>query len=496
MEEDKRRKKNKKKKTKQSKAVVDGVVGAEESSTRDQDLVNNGKDEHSQLSEDTDEQSTIMDSNRRLPNGKECVFIQTVQGDARNQQEIGREAISEEIVRKLRNENDMLTQKEVISEETIRKLKEENDVLIQKEPILAQAISEETIRNLKEENFMRIQKEVMLEEAINKLRTENDLLAKEQDTLKTRIAQLQSENDSLLQIKAGLEEKTNQLLNDKSVLSLKGESLMERINDLEREMGFSFERKKSTKEIVSHLNDDISRLQLQVAELEECRNNLSLENQQLKENLSGLQTKIWNLEKGGPSFSLDASAKDYASENEDLKSQVEAAQMLVEKLVAENAELFEKVNELYVERDRPSAAVELPGASGADDGLDKSAKPNTVAITVPESEENVTMSVREVNPSGEDPVGDNIDTVNAGHVGGVISSSSLASEDSGVIVQIPLDDNDVRSPGLQAAQNVERDEVPLTDAPLIGAPFRLMSFVAKYVSGADLVNQGPPNTNR
>lgn len=30
-------------------------------------------------------------------------------------------------------------------------------------------------------------------------------------------------------------------------------------------------------------------------------------------------------------------------------------------------------------------------------------------------------------------------------------------------------------------------EVPFTDAPLIGAPFRLISFIAKYVSGADLV---------
>lgn len=32
-------------------------------------------------------------------------------------------------------------------------------------------------------------------------------------------------------------------------------------------------------------------------------------------------------------------------------------------------------------------------------------------------------------------------------------------------------------------------EVPFTDAPLIGAPFRLISFMAKYVSGADLVKR-------
>jgi len=36
--------------------------------------------------------------------------------------------------------------------------------------------------------------------------------------------------------------------------------------------------------------------------------------------------------------------QDHASENEELKSQIEEAYMLVEKLMAENAELVEKVN--------------------------------------------------------------------------------------------------------------------------------------------------------
>nr|CAB3500917.1 unnamed protein product [Digitaria exilis] len=58
------------------------------------------------------------------------------------------------------------------------------------------------------------------------------------------------------------------------------------------------------------------------------------------------------------------------------------------------------------------------------------------------------------------------------------------------IVPVPLDDiqiheDDPRQPGA----DVEIDEVPFSDAPIIGAPFRLISFVARYVSGADLVNQ-------
>jgi hypothetical protein len=40
-----------------------------------------------------------------------------------------------------------------------------------------------------------------------------------------------------------------------------------------------------------------------------------------------------------------------------------------------------------------------------------------------------------------------------------------------------------------ACSNERTEAVPLSDAPLIGAPFRLFSFMAKYVAGSDLVNQ-------
>jgi uncharacterized protein YlxW (UPF0749 family) len=47
----------------------------------------------------------------------------------------------------------------------------------------------------------------------------------------------------------------------------------------------------------------------QVAELEESKNNLLLENQQLRENMSGLHSTIQNLENSISSASQDASAK-------------------------------------------------------------------------------------------------------------------------------------------------------------------------------------------
>lgn len=73
MEEDKRKKKNRKKKNKQNKAVEDGVAGVEGTASTNQHLVNNGKDEHSQLSEIPDEQNADVDLNGQSPNGKECV---------------------------------------------------------------------------------------------------------------------------------------------------------------------------------------------------------------------------------------------------------------------------------------------------------------------------------------------------------------------------------------------------------------------------------------
>lgn len=61
---------------------------------------------------------------------------------------------------------------------------------------------------------------------------------------------------------------------------------------------------------------------------------------------------------------------------------------------------------------------------------------------------------------------------------------------SSEIVPVPLDDILIHEDDPQTlGPDVETEEVPFTDAPIVGAPFRLISFVARYVSGADLVNQ-------
>lgn len=57
------------------------------------------------------------------------------------------------------------------------------------------------------------------------------------------------------------------------------------------------------------------------------------------------------------------------------------------------------------------------------------------------------------------------------------------------IMPVPLDDIQIHEDDLQPRGLDETAEVPFTDAPIVGAPFRLISFVARYVSGADLVDQ-------
>ncbi|KAL5218725.1 hypothetical protein ABZP36_019409 [Zizania latifolia] len=58
------------------------------------------------------------------------------------------------------------------------------------------------------------------------------------------------------------------------------------------------------------------------------------------------------------------------------------------------------------------------------------------------------------------------------------------------IVPVPLDDIQIHEDAPQPpVADDEADEVPFSDAPIVGAPFRLISFVARYVSGADLVDQ-------
>lgn len=135
------------------------------------------------------------------------------------------------------------------------------------------------------------------------------------------------------------------------------------------------------------------------------------------------------------------------------------------------------MNELCIKLDRQGAAAGLSSATGSDLVVGNYELAN-VADPLSESSENISVLGHKLGSIEVEPAP-------------ILPYSSGA--DSGEIVQIPLDDNEVRDLELQAVESDEKDAVPLSDAPLIGAPFRFMSFVAKYVSGADLVDKNALN---
>lgn len=150
-----------------------------------------------------------------------------------------------------------------------------------------------------------------------------------------------------------------------------------------------------------------------------------------------------------------------------------------------------QVNELYVELDRRSPTAGLPSATVSDQMVEiaETARFDDFLL---ESNENLSVTGKklesgEIVPIQVETIGGDTDNVDVEQA--PVNLSSFASEVPGEIVQISLDENEIRDLGIQAANNDENTVVEFSDAPLIGAPFRLISFVAKYVSGADLIDK-------
>ncbi|XP_050114646.1 E3 ubiquitin-protein ligase BRE1-like isoform X2 [Malus sylvestris] len=367
-------------------------------------------------------------------------------------------------------------------EETIKQLQIEKDVYIQKEATL-----KDTVKQLRNENASRIQKEATLHDTIKQMRDETDSHTQKEAGLQMENEHLQSEKVLWLQKEVGLEDKIGRLVDEKGTLHLEKTSLQEKFKHLEGDRETWTLKEDSFKGTLATLNDDIARLRAQVSELEQSRNNLVQENQQLMENISSLQLQIKNLESVYSTPASDKLAK--ASEHEELNSQVEAACSLVEKLVAENAELVEKVNELYGELDRRSLTVELASTTESNTPV---VPPETASVIDP-----VSLSTEDMSTSDEKLDSPKVVPIKQEmHSNGNMDSEHDAlvpelpvSDEVSEIVQIPLDENEVRNLEV-SLENDKNAGVPLVVAPLIGAPFRLMSYVARYVSGADLVNKG------
>ncbi|KAJ6922671.1 protein hook [Populus alba x Populus x berolinensis] len=494
MEEEKKKKRNKKKKSKQNNHTNNNKAPEDDVSVGAATNNNSNGQNHGNVN---DNQVIEVSSNGDVVDAEDFNgHYDKPKGTAPHSPWLKRETALQETIKHLQNETDSLTRTQDTFEETIKRLRDENDSHIQKEATLEETVKqlqnesashtqkeaslEDTINQLRSVNNLCIQKEATFEDTIKQLKTENDSHLQKEADLEKRIVQLQSEKDFWLQKEAGFGEKLNHLQDEKAALVLKAASIGEKIRILESDKDSWTLSENTTKETIARMNIDITRLRMQVVELEDSRNSLVKENQQLKESISDLKLQLQNINTS-VSFANTSELGKPGAEKEELNSQIEAACALVNKLITENADLVEKVNELYIELDHQRTAASFSSATGRGVIVRNSELANG---THPMADSNANMTA----------LGHKLESLEV-EPAVVVQYSPEAG--SGEIVQIPLDDNEVPDlenevPDLemQAAETDDKSgAVPLTDAPLIGAPFRLISFVAKYVSGGDLVNR-------
>ncbi|KAL2557592.1 Mitochondrial ATP synthase D chain-related protein [Forsythia ovata] len=448
-------------------------------------------------------QKIDVDMNRSLANGTEGTTL----AEAEEQYWLDREASLQEKFKQLQTEKDASIHKQTILEEKIKQLLKERDENLQKE-----ARQEEKITRLRNEKDACMQREDSLEEKIKQLQKDKDAYLQKEADLERKILQLESEKDLCLKKEVGFVEKIKQLENEVAVLNLKGVSLDERIKHVEKERDSWVQKQNSTEETVACLETDNRKLQAEVVELEESRRrNLLQENHLLTQNISSLQSQINELESSAAFSHSSVDNKVLTSENGDADYQIEATHPLVENLIRENAELVGKVNELYSELERKGAKTDVSSSFGSEpmdvipqsaNVVDSSAlvldltvgaanRRGAAHVTDSKSEAGkMTFVLGESTESLEDVIIKDVrngEHVNAKDGNALTNSSDLESDE---IVQIPLEENEViDASNLETGQNDEKINIPLSEAPLIGAPFRLISFVARYVSGADLVNK-------
>ncbi|GKB37068.1 hypothetical protein Tco_0882010, partial [Tanacetum coccineum] len=235
-------------------------------------------------------------------------------------------------------------------------------------------------------------------------------------------------------------------------------------------------------ETIAHLNKQYTVLQAQVIELEASRNDISLQNQQLKEYVFELQSKIQDLKSSVATCSSTERTKvNLLNAELDQKSATTRSSILV------------KPDDPMI-RNSIAADINENSASETDPMQSLAEKSDTISDLGPSSEARDGMvSDKHVEPLNDEVTvlkNNNVDHMNA--EGSDLNTISRASIEE--IVQISLDENDVAAPTTSTSFPVpeKTDPVALTDAPLIGAPFRLISFVARYVSGADLVQNYLP----
>ncbi|XP_027173443.1 uncharacterized protein LOC113773106 isoform X1 [Coffea eugenioides] len=459
MEEDKKKKKNKKRKNKQNKTTADSAPGDAPGP-----FSVSPSAQHIPVTESAKISSALVDN----PDAQED---DTASGMTLNPHGV----IFEEKIQILLQEKNAILQKEATLLEKIEELQNEKAVHVQREASL-----EEQILQLQKEKDAFMLKVDALGQKIQQMQMEKDAHVQKESALEAEVGHLTSEKESWYHKEAHFEEKINHLMVEAATLSSKKVSLEEFVKQMEEERDSWILQENSSKEVIAKLNGDNTRLKSQVMELEELRNGLLQENHLLTENISGLQSQILSLER---TAIVSQSSSDSKMMNE-LYVEIDRNGLQQEIPSAEMPTTVHLADSPAVGPHLMVGAIEAQESCPANDSMDEAnAKMLVPDNEVQSPENNVNNDAR-----GEgEYLDDKKDML-------VTESSEMTKSDE--IVQIPLDENENKKTDVEATSNAEKTVVPLSDAPLIGAPFRLISFVARYVSGADLVEKNSVNLGR
>ncbi|KAF3794367.1 hypothetical protein EJ110_NYTH02249 [Nymphaea thermarum] len=354
--------------------------------------------------------------------------------------------------------------------------------------------------------------------------------------LEGALTRLESEKNSWLEKKAMLEVELARLESEKKCWLEKEACLEEHIGILKGEKKAWTLEESSIKEMVARLSEANTIFQTEVKELNSTKDQLLQERLELISRINDLELHIQQLSK----LTFHAESQ-ILPQDDDHSVHRGGSNALVEKLMTQNVKLMGEVNELHIRIDQlksssmavniaefPTSSViptQLPGETSA---LKSSQQIEVPTVTSFDASASMTPTFRGSAPIHIDtspvqiasfpatipthmhppqssekadsplPMNSHLPNhVEQGSENNVIPREVISSRIQFDEVPVTYDNIEIveeaeaeskaseEKPSTELV--VEEREVPLSDAPLIGAPFRFLGFVARYVSGADLL---------
>ncbi|XP_042440849.1 kinesin heavy chain-like isoform X2 [Zingiber officinale] len=295
---------------------------------------------------------------------------------------------------------------------------------------------QEQFRHLETERTLWLQRQVNLEENVKSLKVEFDSYVQKEAILEQKLQHFESENDTL----------------------------------------------KHAEERIVGVEEDSIVLDMQVKGLERSRYILLEENQQLRQNIAALEQKIQFLE--AKSTSHETLTEKMTKLLEGAIPVHESLSAFVRDQVSTSAEISSKVDEHYLVSEKHDEHASTAELNHTETQV-RSSSPSHLLETDGKITESV---VPEEEFVANGAVNLDSETVGQPGVQPLLVEPRISEVGTVIFDEIQIYEDNKREMIIND-DPVPHEEVPFTDAPLIGAPFRLISFMAKYVSGADLAKR-------